>query len=258
MAPQYHSPQMSRLFAVCLVLSVMFHSVMVLGVVVGTWLWGRAVYYRPASHTVSLLEAPIAIRPLTAAEARQYLPDTAQQPPPKKPKATAQKRAEKPHVATAHEARARIARLRARQARRAQEQQHVEQAQQQAAADRIAALRLGVHQHATATDSAPERASRLQRIRLQAYQALVREKIIAAWILPLPPAETHDLHAMVFLRVGRTGQVAQLKLLQSSGHALFDASFLHAFKRASPLPTLPADYEGEFLDIELRFSARDT
>jgi len=51
--------------------------------------------------------------------------------------------------------------------------------------------------------------------------------------------------------------MTQLKLLQSSGHAFFDASFLRAIRRASPLPTLPADFEGEFLDIELRFSARD-
>lgn len=258
MAPQYHSAQMSRLFAVCLVLSVMFHGVVLLGVVVGTWLWGRAVYYRPSSRTVSLLEAPISIRPLTAEEARRYLPDDPQPPPPTKPKSKAQKRTKKPQVATAAETRSHIARLRARQARRAQKQQRAEQAQQQAAAERIAALRVRVNQQAAGAGGTAERASRLQRIRLQAYQALVREKIIAAWILPLPPAETRDLHAMVFLRVGRTGEVTQLELLQSSGHVLFDASFLRAIKRASPLPTLPADYEGEFLDIELRFSARDT
>jgi TolA protein len=160
-------------------------------------------------------------------------------------------------VATAAETRHHIARLRARQAQLAQEQQRAEQAQQEAAAERIAALRLRVNQPTTGATGAAERVARLQHIRLQAYQALVRDKIIAAWTLPLPPAETRNLHSMVFLRVARTGEVTQLKLTQSSGHALFDASFLRAIKRASPLPTLPTDYEGEFLEIELHFHVRE-
>ena len=98
----------------------------------------------------------------------------------------------------------------------------------------------------------------MQRIRLQWYQERIRERIIVAWILPLPRGDTHDLQATVLMLVGRDGQVEHLQLVQPSGNPLFDESLLGAIKRAAPWPELPADYAGEFLEVEMHFSARDT
>ena len=128
---------------------------------------------------------------------------------------------------------------------------------QQAAVNKIASLRLRLSQQATGENSSTQRASRLQHIHLQAYQAQVREQVIAAWLLPLLPAQTRDLHSRVLLRVGRSGEVTDLQLLQASGHARFDTSFMRAIRRVLPLPALPVDYEGEFLDIELHFRLPD-
>lgn len=93
----------------------------------------------------------------------------------------------------------------------------------------------------------------LSRIRLQAYQDLVRERVKDAWILPMPREEARKLQATAFLMVSREGQVVRLQLLQTSGNPLFDDSLLRAIRQASPLPPLPEDYQGASLDVEMRF-----
>jgi colicin import membrane protein len=96
----------------------------------------------------------------------------------------------------------------------------------------------------------------LSRIRLQAYQDLVREKVQSAWIVPLPPEEIRKLQAIVLLSVSREGQVTRLQIPQPSGNPLFDESLLRAIKQASPLPPLPEDYQGASLELEMRFSQK--
>jgi colicin import membrane protein len=200
-----------------------------------------------------------------------------------------------PSSAAVTEARQAIERLRERQAREAQERaealrtqqqavaarQVVEQlrerqtadmqAQQQAAEQRLAALRSRFGSGGTGggTGSGGPDGSGpgggagglgggLSRIRLQAYQDLVREKVIGAWILPLPREEARKLQATALLTVSREGQVARLQLFQTSGNSLFDESLLRAIKQASPLPPLPEDYQGEFLEVEMRFRASES
>jgi colicin import membrane protein len=93
---------------------------------------------------------------------------------------------------------------------------------------------------------------------MQAYQERVREKIIDAWILPLPQTAAQQLQATALLTIDREGRVEHFKLLQSSGNPLFDASLGRAIKQASPLPPLPEDYSGQFLEVEMRFRPRDS
>ncbi len=127
-----------------------------------------------------------------------------------------------------------------------------EQAQQRIAEQRLAALRSRYGRDgdgeldANATES-------LRQVRLRAYQARVREQIIAAWILPMPQDVVRDLQATALLTVDRDGRMTQIEILETSGNPLFDDSLLRAIRRAEPLPVLPEDYHGAFLEVELRF-----
>jgi colicin import membrane protein len=98
----------------------------------------------------------------------------------------------------------------------------------------------------------------MQRIRLQLYQERIRLQIIEAWILPMPQEEARKLQATALLTVSREGDVAHLKLLQPSGNPLFDDSLLRAIKQAAPLPPLPEDYQGAFLEVEMRFRPHES
>jgi TonB family protein len=177
--------------------------------------------------------------------------------PPAKPRPERSQRAAPPRTATATEIRSQIARLRERQARQEEERERLEKVQRRTAEQRIAALREQVTS-GEGTEVTTGTATGLQRIRLQAYQERVREKIIDAWILPLPPEEAHNLQAIALLFVSREGQIERLEIVQPSGHPLFDASLQQAIQRAVPLPALPDDYPGERLEVEMRFSSGDS
>jgi TonB family protein len=177
-------------------------------------------------------------------------------PPPKQRPETSQ-RAAPPRTATVTEVRSQITRLRERQVRQEEERARLEKAQRRTAEQRIAALREQVTS-VVGTEAPTGTATGLQRIRLQAYQERVREKIIDAWILPLPPEEAHNLQAIALLFVSREGQIEHLEIVQPSGNPLFDASLQQAIQRAVPLPALPDDYPGERLEVEMRFSSGDS
>ncbi len=93
----------------------------------------------------------------------------------------------------------------------------------------------------------------LAGIRLRSYQDRVREKITNAWGVP---PQSQGLQAVVFLVISRTGHVEQMRLVQRSGNPLFDESLQRAVRQAQPLPPLPDDYSGGFLEVELRFRPR--
>jgi colicin import membrane protein len=164
-------------------------------------------------------------------------------------------------------ARQSVEQLRERQAR--EEQAKIDQqAQQQAVEQRLAALRSRYGSGGTgggAGSGGPGGSGPgggvdglgggISRVRLQAYQDRVREKVAEAWILPMPREEARKLQATAFLMVSREGQVARLQIIQTSGNPLFDDSLMRAIKQASPLPPLPEDYQGTFLEIEMRFRA---
>lgn len=62
----------------------------------------------------------------------------------------------------------------------------------------------------------------------------------------ISPDKRLSLRAEVFIRISRTGDVVDAKLVRASGNELFDAAVLAAVKRASPLPPPPALLVNEF------------
>ena len=231
---------------------------------------------RPAASKRATSKTPLKKAPSVTPKAQSTPPKAKQgmklpsaakatkRPPPKKaskPKAKAPQTKPKPKrtapkVAAASEAQSAVKQLRQRQAQREAQQQRTEQARQQAAAQRVAALRARL---ADQTRPGEEPAGvRIQQIRLQSYQAYVREKIIDAWIIPLPPKERRGLQATAFMLVRRDGSVEHVHLVQSSKNQLFDASLLQAIRRAAPLPELPKEYPEALLEVEMRFSDRES
>lgn len=212
-------------------------------------------------------KTPPATRKAEATPAKQgmQLPASTQAvkrtPTKEAPKPKASPKHTEPKIAAASEAQSAVQRLRKRQAEQEARQQHTVQARQRAAAERVAALRARYGDKVQpGGESAGEdpAAARLQQIRLQSYQAYVREKIIEAWIIPLPPQERHGLQATAFLLVRRDGQVEHIHLVESSKNRLFDESLLQAIRRAAPLPELPKEYPDELLEVEMRFSDRES
>jgi TonB family protein len=229
---------------------------------------------------------PPAPKPKTVAEPPKKPPEAPPVPPPKAvpaPKAVAEppkKPPEKhpepkevkqppartpspPASATATEVQQAIAKLREQQARDEKTQAQARQTQQRIAEQRLAALRERFSTGAGGAAGAgagggPGGGSDMQRIRLQLYQERIRLQIIDAWILPMPHEEARKLQATALLTVSREGEVAHLKLLQPSGNALFDESLLRAIKHAAPLPPLPEDYQGAFLEVEMRFRPHES
>ena len=311
-------------FARYLALSAVVHAVAVLGLLGGMW-FGTPSYYKPSSYTVSLVDAPVTLRPaaLTGggekpAEAPSKppepgtLPQETPQPPPKppapapmtaapeekpkpvaapepapekkpepapekkpkpvaapeptpekKPKAVpkkpeptvAQRKSAPPEesaAVAAAKAQEAVKRLRQQEAVKAQATMQAEQAKQ-----RVAALRERYDTGMGEGGSGREATAGLHEVRLRAYQELIREQIIDAWILPLPEAEAQKLQATALLTVDRSGHITKLQLLKPSGNVLFDESLLRAIKQAAPLPALPNEYVGEFLDVEMRFRVGD-
>ncbi len=281
--------------AASLLASVAFHALAALGIVASSWWWGASTLDTWKTHTVSLVDAPLSLRQpspppaalptkasslpkpprsesvkppsplakaaLSAPKPKAKLPSRAKPVP--KPKAKSPSRAKPapvkpasaPQVASSKEARSAVEALRQRQAKRKQEQEQAEATRQQAASARVDALRDQLVQEETIGSTAV-RAAGVQRVRLMAYQDRVRAKIVETWILPLSAEQTHDLQATAQFQVTRNGNVVQLELVKASGNTLFDVSLLRAIRRASPLPTLPADYPAEILEVEMRFRAQ--
>ena len=173
-------------------------------------------------------------------------------PPKQKPKVEAKQPA--PQAASSREARSAINALRKRQAKLAKEEQRAKAQQQRTASARVAALRDQLARQESVGGSAVMAAG-VQLVRLNAYQAHLRDKIIETWILPLSPEQRRDLQATAQFQVMRNGDVTQLELVHPSGNALFDASLLRAIRRASPLPSLPDDYPLNSLEVVMRFRA---
>ena len=201
--------------------------------------------------------------PKTVTEPPKKPPE--KQPEPKEVKPPPARTPSPPASATATEAQQVIAKLREQQTRDEKAQVQARQTQQQTAEQRVAALRErfgtgagGTAGPGTGAGGGPGGASDMQRIRLQLYQERIRLQIIDAWILPMPHEEARKLQATALLTVSRAGEVAHLKLLQPSGNPLFDESLLRAIKHAAPLPPLPEDYQGTFLEVEMRFRPHES
>ncbi|GIX48370.1 MAG: hypothetical protein KatS3mg131_2581 [Candidatus Tectimicrobiota bacterium] len=261
-------------------ISLAAHALLLAAMLAGAWLARTPRVLKPSVYTVTLVDAPLTLEapaakpspPAAGPDKKPKAPATAKPPPAAKPAAPAAKPAESAprqakETSTSPAAAAKPAAPAAPSAKEAKPPQakaappRAEPVPAQAVAQRLAALRAR-YGHLVAPEpeagDAGEAGERLQTIRLQVYQQLVREKITAAWILPLPSAEARQLEATALLRVGRDGEVVHFELLQGSGNELFDASLRRAVQQAAPLPPLPEDYRGAYLEVLIRFRPRET
>ena len=59
------------------------------------------------------------------------------------------------------------------------------------------------------------------------------------------------IEATVHFEVGRSGEIREVRIVQSSGYSSFDLAGLRAVQTASPLPPLPNGYKQGSLGVTL-------
>lgn len=84
------------------------------------------------------------------------------------------------------------------------------------------------------------------------YYNIIQNRVHENWIYP-KGFEYEKISVIVSIRIDRNGNLINSWLEESSGNSRFDDSLLSATKKASPFPPLPVDFEGNFLEIGLRF-----
>lgn len=148
----------------------------------------------------------------------------------------------------------------AEQRRREQALQQQQQADQQRTLERAAAEqqrleRLTLEREAAqqaAREAAAKRAGEIETI-TASYSDQIRAKIISAW--HFPPGVRREQEVGVRIRLVPTGEVIDVTITSSSGHAALDRSVEQAIRRASPLP-VPNDiqaFEQNFRVISMAF-----
>ncbi|HKQ29685.1 MAG TPA: cell envelope integrity protein TolA [Burkholderiales bacterium] len=88
------------------------------------------------------------------------------------------------------------------------------------------------------------------------YRAAIRQKVERSWVRP--SSTRKGLQCMVRVRLIPGGEVLEVKIVRSSGDAVFDRSVENAVHKASPLP-LPDNPEllEQFREIEFIFRPED-
>ena len=91
-------------------------------------------------------------------------------------------------------------------------------------------------------------------LKYKAYYDEIWRRVKASWILPEEVISSgEDFLAVVVVRIGRKGELLEMKLEKSSGNKLYDQSCLRAVKKAAPFPPLPKDYPQKYMELGLRF-----
>ncbi|MGE5174790.1 MAG: energy transducer TonB [Hyphomicrobiales bacterium] len=86
------------------------------------------------------------------------------------------------------------------------------------------------------------------------YLAAIRNKIGSRWVPPPGlDARGRMVHATLYFRIGRDGQISVAQVENSSGNAFFDQTAMRALLAATPLPPLPAGYNDEWLGVHFGF-----
>lgn len=85
------------------------------------------------------------------------------------------------------------------------------------------------------------------------YQNRMFETIKGNWAW----AGRGNLKVEVHFSVKENGEIAGLKVVQSSGDASYDESVVRALKKSSPLPPPPENHRKDFAHVELTFRPQD-
>jgi TonB family protein len=84
------------------------------------------------------------------------------------------------------------------------------------------------------------------------YLAAIRNKIGAAWVPP-PGLGGRRVHASVYFRISKEGEVSVARVEDGSGNAFFDQTAMRALLAVGRMPPLPAGYNGEWLGVHFGF-----
>ncbi|HEX7078798.1 MAG TPA: energy transducer TonB [Candidatus Eisenbacteria bacterium] len=86
------------------------------------------------------------------------------------------------------------------------------------------------------------------------YLAAIRNKIGSRWVPPPGiDARGRVVHATLYFRIGRDGQISVAQIENSSGNPFFDQTAMRALLAATPLPPLPAGYDNDWLGVHFGF-----
>lgn len=89
---------------------------------------------------------------------------------------------------------------------------------------------------------------------LSEYYNLIWGKIKEAWTIPENLLkETVDQEAIIVLIIERNGNIQKFWFEKRSGNPVYDQTALRAIKKAEPFPPLPSEFEGNTLEIGIRF-----
>lgn len=85
---------------------------------------------------------------------------------------------------------------------------------------------------------------------LVSYLKELHKRIKRAWA----PPESETRSAQIMFRIKRSGGLASIRLIQSSGSSESDESAMHAVAACSPFHALPPDYPASYLDLLYTFN----
>jgi TonB family protein len=86
------------------------------------------------------------------------------------------------------------------------------------------------------------------------YLNIITERVSGNWFTSLvDPGVPGNFQTVIFFKIQKNGQVADLEIEQSSGLMPLDLSALRAVRASTPFPPLPRDYDDAYLAIHLIF-----
>lgn len=88
------------------------------------------------------------------------------------------------------------------------------------------------------------------------YVEAMKRRISGNWMQnTIDPAAraSRSIHCVVEYRIARDGTVSNVRISQTSGNLSFDNSGLRAILGSNPMPPLPSDYSGGYVDVTFDF-----
>jgi TonB family protein len=83
------------------------------------------------------------------------------------------------------------------------------------------------------------------------YLAMVEDRIDRHWVAP--PLLASNPVVVLNFHISRSGDISNIHITESSGHAHYDSSAQRAVQAVNPLPPFPPDISDSFFDVTYRF-----
>jgi len=87
-----------------------------------------------------------------------------------------------------------------------------------------------------------------------AYQNELQEHVKAGWRWMV---RSERLRTLVRVKIEQSGNIADVRVEQSSGNSNFDDSVVRAVRKASPVPPPPKEFYQDFSDVRFWFDSQD-